>query len=73
VVVGGVAATIHGAPYITNDLDICYNTAPDNIQRLVELLKQWDAYPRGWEPGGRARDKEHVIALEALLKLRDQS
>jgi predicted nucleotidyltransferase len=51
VVIGGVAATIHGSARFTNDIDICYDTAPDNIERLAGLLKTWKAYLRGVEPG----------------------
>jgi len=47
VVVGGVAAAAHGSAHVTNDLDICYDAAPDNITRLAALLAEWDAYPRG--------------------------
>ena len=51
VLVGGVAATVHGSARFTNDIDICYDTAPDNIDRLVALLTEWNAYLRGVEPG----------------------
>ncbi len=51
VVIGGVAATIHGSARLTNDLDICYDTAADNLERLVVLLTGWHAYLRGVEPG----------------------
>jgi predicted nucleotidyltransferase len=51
VVIGGVAATVHGSARFTNDIDICYDTAPDNIDRLVELLRGWNAYLRDVEPG----------------------
>ena len=139
VVVGGVAATIQGSARLTNDLDICYDPAPDTVEALVRLLLGWHAYLREVEPGlpfildlralratpimtlttdlgdidlldrilgvgnyadvlaasepvrlgaiefraltlpalisakkatGRARDREHVIELEALLALR---
>lgn len=50
-VVGGVAATAHGSTYVTNDLDICYETAPENIECLATLLARWNAYPRGIEHG----------------------
>jgi hypothetical protein len=49
VVIGGVAARAHGSPRITEDLDICYDTSTDNLQRLSELLSSWHAYPRGVE------------------------
>ena len=51
VVVGGVAATIHGSARFTNDIDFCYDIAPDNVDRLVALLTEWRAYLRGVEPG----------------------
>ena len=51
VVVGGVAAAAHGSAHVTNDLDICYDTASSNIARLAALLAEWDAYPRGVERG----------------------
>ncbi|MGQ0642251.1 MAG: hypothetical protein ACT4P6_16005 [Gemmatimonadaceae bacterium] len=51
VVVGGVAATVHGSARFTNDLDICYDASSPNIARLVELLTEWKAYLRGVEPG----------------------
>ena len=51
VVIGGVAARAHGSPRITEDLDICYSTATDNLDRLAELLAAWNAYPRGVELG----------------------
>lgn len=51
VVVGGVAATIHGSARLTNDIDICYDTAAQNVERLVELLTRWRAYLRAVEPG----------------------
>ncbi len=51
VVVGGVAATIQGSARLTNDLDICYDPAPDNLQALVRLLRRWHAYLREVEPG----------------------
>lgn len=51
VVIGGVAATIQGSARFTNDIDLCYDTAADNVERLVKLLKKWKAYLRGVEPG----------------------
>ena len=51
VVVGGVAATLHGSARLTNDLDLCYDPAPDNLEALVRLLRGWHAYLREVEPG----------------------
>jgi predicted nucleotidyltransferase len=51
VVIGGVAATIQGSARFTNDIDICYDPAPENIERLVAVLSKWNAYLRGVERG----------------------
>jgi hypothetical protein len=52
VVVGGVAAAAHGATWLTNGLDICYDGEnPENVAALGKLLSGWNAYPRGVEKG----------------------
>ena len=51
VVIGRVAAVAHGSPFLTNDLDICYAPSSRNVERLVRLLRSWNAYPRGGERG----------------------
>lgn len=51
VLIGGVAAVVQGAPFTTNDVDVCYGADTANIARLVRLLTEWKAYPRGWEDG----------------------
>ncbi|HVO34928.1 MAG TPA: hypothetical protein VMT21_05135 [Gemmatimonadales bacterium] len=51
VVVGGLAANVHGSARITADVDICYDPAPENRARLARLLHDWHAYLRGVEPG----------------------
>jgi hypothetical protein len=46
VVIGGVAATLHGCPEQTYDLDILYGATPENRARLLEALAaieaKWD-------------------------------
>lgn len=51
VVIGGLAARAHGSPRLTDDLGLCYDTAPDNVERLAALLDSWETYPRGVERG----------------------
>ena len=51
VIIGGVAATIQGSARFTNDIDICYDAADDNIERLAALFRGWKAYLRGVERG----------------------
>ncbi|RLB60083.1 MAG: hypothetical protein DRI90_14540 [Deltaproteobacteria bacterium] len=46
IVVGGAAGVIHGAPITTEDLDIVHRRTPDNVDRLMGVLEQLDAYHR---------------------------
>lgn len=50
-VVGGVAAVLHGAPVSTFDLDVLYSPAAENLPRLAEALGTLDAIYR--DPAGR--------------------
>lgn len=51
IVVGGVAASAHGSPRFTLDLDIVYSRNHDNIARLVQALTPLNPYLRGAPPG----------------------
>lgn len=51
IIVGGAAATAHGAARLTLDLDIVYRRSSDNIVRLVAALTQHHPYLRGAPPG----------------------
>jgi hypothetical protein len=59
VLVGMVAAVLHGAPWSTRDVDIVHNRAPDNVARLVEVLRRLHATfrhdPRKLQPDGKAQ------------------
>jgi len=39
VIVGGVAASIHGSSYATFDLDLCYSREQTNLERLAAALQ----------------------------------
>ena len=47
VLVGGVAATVHGSARATYDLDVVYRRTPENFERLVRALSAFDPYLRG--------------------------
>lgn len=47
VVIGGLAARLRGSPSLTDDLDVCHSTHPDNLARLAEALRAMDARLRG--------------------------
>jgi predicted nucleotidyltransferase len=51
VIVGGIAATIHGSARVTQDLDIVYARTPENIARLAAALAPHRPYLRGAPPG----------------------
>lgn len=43
ILIGGFASVVHGASYITQDLDICMVLSPENVERLRAALK--DLHP----------------------------
>ena len=47
IIIGGVAARVHGSARLTEDLDIAYRRIPENIQRIVQALAPYDPYVRG--------------------------
>ena len=47
IVVGGVAATLHGSSHFTQDLDICYSRESADLQRLANALQSMHARLRG--------------------------
>jgi hypothetical protein len=51
VIVGGVAATLHGSARLTMDLDVVYGRSKENLRRLVRALEPLSPYLRGAPPG----------------------
>ena len=51
IVIGGVAGVAHGAARNTQDIDIVYDRAPENLARLVAALRPHHPYLRGAPPG----------------------
>jgi hypothetical protein len=51
VIIGGIAATLHGSARLTNDLDIAYERTPQNIERLAAALSPFQPYLRGAPAG----------------------
>jgi predicted nucleotidyltransferase len=51
VLIGGLAGIVHGSPRMTNDVDVCHDRDPENLERLAKLLAAWNAYPREFPPG----------------------
>lgn len=51
VIIGGVAATLHGSARLTNDLDVVYERSAENIDRLAAALSPFRPYLRGAPEG----------------------
>lgn len=51
IVVGGVAAAVHGSTHATTDLDVVYSRATDNLARIHQALTPYKPYLRGLPPG----------------------
>ncbi|HKG61341.1 MAG TPA: hypothetical protein VKB05_16385 [Pyrinomonadaceae bacterium] len=51
IIVGGVAAAIHGSSLLTSDLDVCYARDATNLLRLAEALRSAHARLRNAPEG----------------------
>lgn len=62
ILIGGVAAVIHGSARLTEDLDIVYRRSAENIDRVALALKPTNPYLRGAPPGLPFRwDRETIV------------
>ena len=71
VLVGGVAATLHGSPLRTGDTDICPDARPDNLQKLAAALRELKARIRteGVDGGLPFACDAAFLSRSALLNL----
>jgi predicted nucleotidyltransferase len=51
ILIGGVAATIHGSARLTQDVDVVYDRSPENLRRLAGALAPHRPYLRGAPSG----------------------
>jgi hypothetical protein len=51
IIVGGVAAIVHGSARLTQDLDVVYRRDPENVDSLAAALQPFQPYLRGAPPG----------------------
>lgn len=63
VIVGGVAATLHGSDYPTTDLDVCYLRRPDNLKKLANALSSVNATLRN-----APKDLPFILDAETLQR-----
>ena len=70
VVVGGIAAVLHGSPTVTHDLDIVFENSAENRERLGVVLTELGAKPAGieeelpFEADARTLDRIQLLTLE---------
>jgi len=73
VVIGGIAAVVHGSPQFTKDLDVCYDTTDENLKRLGAALVALGARLRGvaeevpFVPDGRTLRGTQMLTLDTPL------
>jgi predicted nucleotidyltransferase len=51
ILVGGLAATVHGSARLTRDVDVVYRRSRQNLERLALALAPYHPYLRGAPPG----------------------
>lgn len=62
VLIGGVAARLHGSPSLTSDVDVCHARNAANLGRLSEALENLHARLRGVDDDVPFRLDAHTLA-----------
>jgi hypothetical protein len=62
ILVGGLATNLHGYDRVTADMDVCYERSRHNVERLVDVLRELHATPRGWPA-----DAPFVLDAQTIL------
>ncbi|MFI5003767.1 MAG: nucleotidyl transferase AbiEii/AbiGii toxin family protein [Solirubrobacterales bacterium] len=70
VIIGGVAVVLQASPRFTRDLDICYATAQENLERLGGLLTDLGAKLRGIEEDLPFAPDPRTLTQTQILTLR---
>ena len=69
VVIGGIAAVVHGSPRITQDLDVTFASDTGNLALLGEALVALEATPRGVTEDVRFVADAHTLRRVEVLTL----
>jgi hypothetical protein len=68
VLIGGLAAVLHGSPVVTHDVDICPEPSGDNLHRLAAALEEMNARIRtSNEPEGVAFGRDAAALSRAAI------
>lgn len=66
VLIGGLAAIVHGSPFPTEDLDITPDTSPENLGRLSDALRELGAKVRAAELDEPLPFNHDAVSLAAV-------
>ena len=69
VLIGGLAATLHGAAHLTTDVDITPKEDPDNLARLSDALRELGARVRSGQGAAEALPFAHDAASLAKARI----
>jgi hypothetical protein len=69
VVIGGLAAVLHGSPTVTADADICADRSPENLQHLSNALRDLHARVRSVSESDGVPFKPDVALLGRMKVL----
>ena len=61
ILVGGLAAVVHGAPIVTTDVDIVHLRSDENVSRLEQALLELGAVFR-YHPAQISPNKTHLLS-----------
>ncbi|HEX6209842.1 MAG TPA: hypothetical protein VF136_03635 [Methylomirabilota bacterium] len=70
VLIGGLAAKVHGSPTLTVDIDICPSRDRDNLERLAAALGELGATLRGAPPDVPFHPDRRTLERAEILTLR---
>jgi predicted nucleotidyltransferase len=69
VLIGGLAAQVHGSPSLTGDVDICFALDRENLTRLSEALASMAAIRRGMDAGMNAPIDDRALRAGDVFTL----
>ena len=69
VLIGGLAAQVHGSPSLTGDVDICFALDGDNLRRLGTALASLTAIRRGLIEGVQAPIDDRTLRAGDVFTL----
>ena len=72
IVIGGIAGATHGSPSVTQDLDVCYERGPDNLERLASALASIHARLRGADDVSFSLDAKTLAAGDHFTFVTDR-